>query len=136
MSTQRILCAMAALALSVGSTSLAMAQSEEISRSATHYGGCIILSRIAEAPDELYSNSGVVPSDQYKPFTKEIKVYGYTLVGRDDIPDEFMEKVSAGGGKVIAPKMPIPGVGYFTYCKDTEGNSFGIIEEDESVKQA
>ena len=102
MSTQRMLCAMAALALSIGSTSLAMAQSEEISRDATHYGGCIILSRIAEAPDELYSNSGVVPSDQYKPFTKEIKVYGYTLVGRDDIPDEFMEKVS----KTIVETLP------------------------------
>ncbi len=102
MSTQRILCAVVALSLSIASTGKARAQSEEISRDATHYGGCIILSRIAEAPDDLYTNSGIVPSDQYKPFTKEIKVYGYTLVGRDDIPDEFMEKVT----KTIVETLP------------------------------
>lgn len=48
--------------------------------------------------------------------------------------DEFMEKVTAHGGKVIMPKTTVPGVGYFTYCLDTEGNMFGIIENDESAQ--
>jgi hypothetical protein len=85
------------LALTVAlsmSTGLASAQSERPDLSATHYGGCILLERIAEAPDELYSNSGVVPSDRYKPFTKEVIVNGYAFAGRDDISDEFMEKVA------------------------------------------
>lgn len=48
--------------------------------------------------------------------------------------DEFVEKITAAGGKVIAPKMAIPGVGYFAMCHDTEGNSFGLMEEDTSSK--
>jgi len=32
------------------------------------------------------------------------------------------------------PKDAIPGVGWFAYCKDTEGNMFGIMEADESAK--
>jgi predicted enzyme related to lactoylglutathione lyase len=35
--------------------------------------------------------------------------------------DEFAEKVVANGGKVVVPKMAIPGVGYLIYCQDTEG---------------
>ena len=48
--------------------------------------------------------------------------------------DEFLEKITAAGGKVVAPKMPIPGVGYFALCQDTEGNMFGIMQEDENAK--
>ena len=107
MSTQRILCAMVALSLSIGLCASAMAQSDRIDMDATHYGGCIILERIAEAPDELYSNSGVVPSDRYKPFNKEIIVNGYALAGRDDISDEFMEKVA----KTVVEMLPPDGEG-------------------------
>lgn len=48
--------------------------------------------------------------------------------------DEYMAKVKKGGGKVITQKMPIPGIGYFAYCQDTEGNTFGIMETDTSAK--
>ena len=54
-----------------------------------------------------------------------------------DVPDveAYMEKVKKGGGKVVSPqKMPIPGVGYFAYCLDTEGNLFGIMQNDPNVK--
>lgn len=53
-----------------------------------------------------------------------------------DVPsvDEFVEKIIQSGGKVIAPKMPIPRVGYFALCLDTEGNPFGIMEEDLNAK--
>jgi predicted enzyme related to lactoylglutathione lyase len=52
-----------------------------------------------------------------------------------DVPsvDEFAEKILAAGGKIIAPKMPIPGVGYLAYCQDTENNVFGIIQNDPSA---
>jgi predicted enzyme related to lactoylglutathione lyase len=58
------------------------------------------------------------------------------LVNTIGVPsvDEFIKKVEAAGGKVIAPKMPIPGVGWFAYCTDTEGNLFGIMESDEKAK--
>jgi hypothetical protein len=44
-----------------------------------------------------------------------------------------MTKVTEKGGTVITPKMPIPGVGWFAYCKDTEGNQFGIMQSDPSA---
>ncbi len=48
--------------------------------------------------------------------------------------DEYVKKIQAKGGKVISPKMPIPGVGYFAQCADTEGNAFGIIQMDKNAK--
>ncbi len=48
--------------------------------------------------------------------------------------DEFIEKVKENGGKVLMPKQAIPDVGYHTYCQDTEGNVFGILEEDKTAK--
>jgi predicted enzyme related to lactoylglutathione lyase len=44
--------------------------------------------------------------------------------------DEFSQKIVAAGGKVVVPKMAIPGVGYHAYCADTEGNLFGIMQDD------
>ncbi|MGE5325782.1 MAG: VOC family protein [Deltaproteobacteria bacterium] len=48
--------------------------------------------------------------------------------------DEFVKKVTAAGGKVVAESQPIPGVGYQAYCKDTEGNLLGIHQPDPSAK--
>ncbi len=52
-----------------------------------------------------------------------------------DVPDAdaFMEKIAAMGGKVLTPKMAVPGVGYMAYCEDTEGNPFGIMQMDENA---
>jgi uncharacterized protein len=38
------------------------------------------------------------------------------------------------GGAVALPKMPVPGVGWLAYLKDTEGNVFGIMQPDPSAK--
>ena len=53
-----------------------------------------------------------------------------------DVPsvDDYAKKIQSKGGKVIAPKMPIQGVGYFAQCQDTEGNLFGIIQMDPNAK--
>ncbi len=47
--------------------------------------------------------------------------------------DESVAKALAGGGQMALPKMPIPGVGWLAYCKDTEGNIFGIMQEDKNA---
>jgi uncharacterized protein len=47
--------------------------------------------------------------------------------------DDTVAKIEASGGRVAAPKMPIPGVGYLAYCLDTEGNMFGIMQRDTSA---
>jgi predicted enzyme related to lactoylglutathione lyase len=48
--------------------------------------------------------------------------------------DEATPKVVEAGGSVVTPKVTIPGIGYLAYCKDTEGNIFGILEADESAR--
>jgi uncharacterized protein len=47
--------------------------------------------------------------------------------------DEYIKKVAENGGSVATPKMPIPGIGWFAYCMDTEGNQFGIMQNDENA---
>lgn len=44
--------------------------------------------------------------------------------------DEEVSKATASGGSLAVPKMAIPGVGWLAYVKDTEGNIFGIMQDD------
>ena len=44
--------------------------------------------------------------------------------------DDAIARITANGGTLAVPKMPIPGVGYLAYCMDTEGNMFGIMQPD------
>ena len=36
----------------------------------------------------------------------------------------------SNGGSIAVPKMAIPGMGWLAYVKDTEGNIFGVMQED------
>jgi uncharacterized protein len=47
---------------------------------------------------------------------------------------EHSFKIERLGGKVIMQKTPVPGMGYFAICTDTENNTFAIWETDESAK--
>jgi hypothetical protein len=49
----------------------------------------------------------------------------------DDI-DATLAKVRDAGGSADE-KQPIPGIGWFARCKDTEGNAFSLFQGDESV---
>jgi uncharacterized protein len=49
----------------------------------------------------------------------------------DDV-DASVEQVNELGGSA-EDKQPIPGVGWFARCEDTEGNPFSIFQADESV---
>lgn len=53
-----------------------------------------------------------------------------------DVPsvDEFTKRIVESGGKVVVPKMAVPGVGYMAYCADTEDNVFGIMQEDPKAR--
>jgi uncharacterized protein len=48
--------------------------------------------------------------------------------------DEYSSMIKKLGGKVVVSKMAVPGMGYFAVCHDTENNSFGIWESNESAK--
>ena len=62
--------------------------------------------------------------------------FSENTVNTIDVPDidEYIEKIQEAGGKVTQPKMAIPGVGYAAYLQDTEGNTFGIMQNDPDAK--
>lgn len=49
----------------------------------------------------------------------------------DDI-EATIAKVRGNGGQA-GDRQPIPGVGWFARCTDTEGNDFSVFQSDESV---
>jgi uncharacterized protein len=51
----------------------------------------------------------------------------------DDV-DAYANRAASNGGQIVVPKMPIPGVGWLVYCKDTEGNIFGMMQADANAK--
>ena len=53
-----------------------------------------------------------------------------------DIPsvDEYVAKAVAAGGTIALPKMAVPTVGWLAYAKDTEGNIFGLFQNDPAAK--
>jgi uncharacterized protein len=54
-------------------------------------------------------------------------------IGVDSV-DSATTAVVKAGGKQLMPKTPIPTVGYFAYCEDTEGNVFGLMQADPNAK--
>ena len=48
--------------------------------------------------------------------------------------DESIATVVANNGTVVVPKMPLPGMGWLVYCKDSEGNIFGMMQNDPNAK--
>ena len=53
-------------------------------------------------------------------------------IGVDKI-DEYSKKVAELGGKIVQQKMPVPGWGYLAICIDTEGNTFGLWQNDKNA---
>jgi predicted enzyme related to lactoylglutathione lyase len=47
--------------------------------------------------------------------------------------DQFLERATELGGQVALGKMPVPGMGWFGYFKDTEGNIIGLWQTDPSA---
>lgn len=104
MRTRHVLYAILCIILVLGSCSSAKNEAERaestetvpemVQTAKTHVGGCILAYPAAEAPSDLYQESDIIQTDEYKPFTKKLSVYGITLIGRDDITDDFMKKVA------------------------------------------
>ena len=76
--------------------------------------------------DEPGINGGIIHSDD-------------TVAGPAniiDVPslDAALVRVQDAGGEVIHSRRIIPEVGYLAYCRDTEGNAFGMMERDPSAR--
>jgi predicted enzyme related to lactoylglutathione lyase len=50
--------------------------------------------------------------------------------------DEFARKAERLGAKLVVPKMPVPGMGWFSQLKDTEENIFAIWQHDPAAAEA
>jgi predicted enzyme related to lactoylglutathione lyase len=48
--------------------------------------------------------------------------------------DEVVARVIAAGGRVVEPRMPIPGIGWYATCAEPGGLKFGLIQADESAR--
>ncbi len=53
-----------------------------------------------------------------------------------DVPsvDDYIHRAVEAGGQVCKEKMAVPGVGWLAYCKDTEGNVFGMMQADPTAR--
>ncbi len=48
--------------------------------------------------------------------------------------DDSLAKVVAAGGRVVEPRMPIPGIGWYATCAEPGGLKFGLIQADEDAR--
>ena len=48
--------------------------------------------------------------------------------------DLYLMKVNTSGGQLAVQRMAVTGIGWLAYCKDTEGNTFGLMQADAAAK--
>lgn len=48
--------------------------------------------------------------------------------------DIVLSKVKASGGRIVEPRTPIPGIGWYATCAEPGGLRFGVIEADPNAK--
>ncbi len=87
---------------------------------------------ITTGPDDEPGINGAVMQRQGEIDGQAVIAYVCTV----EVPsvDEYVEKITQKGGSVAVPKMAVPGVGWLAYCKDTEGNLFGLMAPDPDAK--
>ncbi len=74
---------------------------------------------------EIGINGAISGESRFKGTINTISVKSY---------EDSVKKIIEAGGKIITPKAAVPGIGYMSYCKDTEDNVFGIMQTDPNAK--
>jgi predicted enzyme related to lactoylglutathione lyase len=77
-------------------------------------------------------NGGLIKRQH--PISGNDGVIAYVCTVEVDNLDKYFARGLELGGSVALPKMPVPGVGWLAYLKDTEGNVFGLMQMDASAK--
>jgi len=78
-------------------------------------------------------NGGLLPRRGDEPVDGQaVNAYVCTVIV--DSLDETLESVTANGGTIALPKMPVPTIGWLAYFKDTEGNIFGAMQNDPNAR--
>ena len=77
-----------------------------------------------QAPD-MGIDGALTPRSSYpQPVVNTISV---------DSVEKALARIKSAGGQVLSGKAPIPTIGWFATCKDSEGNIFGILEPDKKA---
>ena len=83
-----------------------------------------------EGPFEYHMIQGEEPGGAV--FPSEDAGTGPVVYFATENIDATLAKIRELGGSAD-DKQPIPSIGWFARCKDTEGNSFSLFQSDESV---
>jgi predicted enzyme related to lactoylglutathione lyase len=87
--------------------------------------------QVEQIPDMDYAtfNPGEGVGGGFNPVTKENPAGTVTVyIGTDDI-EATLGDIESAGGKIIAPKAEIPGMGWFAFFKDPTGNTLALFKE-------
>ena len=82
--------------------------------------------------DEAGINGGMLIRQGEKPKEGQ-PVNAYVCIIDTASIDKTLENVVQSGGEVTVDKMPVTGMGWSAYCKDPDGNIFGLMEEDQNA---
>ena len=99
----------------------------------THWGGPMDYWLITTGPDDqpginggMVRRMGAIDGQAVIAFVCTVDVASV---------DDSVAKALENGGTAALPKVAIPGVGWLAYVKDTEGNIFGMMQNDPSASQ-
>ena len=102
----------------------------------SEYGDYVVIST-GPGPDEMAKgavkmedmgiNGGMMARKGAAPASGQAVNAYVCIIGVDDV-DAYMTKVKDHGGTIALDKMVVPNVGDLAYCKDPDGNLFGIIK--------
>jgi len=70
-------------------------------------------------------DGGMMRKNPGQPLTNTIEVENV---------DSACKQIESAGGKVVVPKMAIPGIGYLAYFTDPDGNIFGVMHSDPAAQ--
>ena len=82
----------------------------------------------AGADDEPGANGALVDRDA-------LHAAPVVIAGVTDI-DDALQRAADNGGQVVQGRMPVPGVGWSAYVRDTEGNTVGFFQTDAAAGQS
>ena len=89
---------------------------------------------ITTGPDDKPGINGGLLARQGPAPTEGQAVNAYVCTTDVESIDTSIKAAESNGGSIAVPKMPVPGIGWLAYCKDTEGNIFGMMQSDTDAK--
>lgn len=87
------------------------------------------ITTVATGEDNTPAEPGAINGGMMK---RSDKVRSPVVVINVASVNDYLGKVEAGGGSQVMPKTEIPGMGYYAYVSDPEGNIVGIWENLQS----